>query len=139
MLDDWLMLALYGLATMRGAILISSDEITRGIREQIYYLSPPANDASKDWWYQDMVLAGKGNKRPRSAKRGIGYLYTHKGHLARRVGLLGSLISCASCTGVWVALGFYAANHYYPDVASAVAAVLALAMFPHYATKKGWS
>lgn len=129
-MNDITTLVILGLGTARLAALVSLDDITAGLRNLIWYWSPPEDDERLGRFYQSMRRATKAERKARQLSvRGMPwYDYWYVGSIeGRKVGFIGSLIACPLCSSVWIAAANYASFLLWPDAILHINLFLAVA------------
>jgi len=86
---EFLQYAILALAAARITLLLTHDDITAGLRDAMFWISPPKNEPRIGHYYQNA--------------RRIGFFkYERVDFAARKPGFWGQVLSCADCSGVWV-------------------------------------
>ena len=102
-----LQLLIIGLGTARITGLITRDSITHPIRDIIFTLWPPENNARLGWTYQNFYRATKDEmKHQRWMLAGEHWprdRYLEGDYEERPPTFIGELISCPYCISVWIA------------------------------------
>jgi hypothetical protein len=102
-------LIILGIGTARITALLAKDKIFHGLREFIFYRSPPEDNDMLGYYYQAYHKVSKEEAAkkhsPWHSKR---YIWNKDGDV-RKEGFFGALFSCTRCLSVWVALFNYLA------------------------------
>lgn len=125
-MDKWLQIVIICLGAARLNILITRDSIMEPIRDKIFHLSPPENDERKGWYFQ--------NYRVKWGRLVDG---TVSSTPVRAPGIIGEIVSCPDCCGVWVALSVVSAWWLAPVVTLHIATVLTVALAASWIARKG--
>ena len=113
---DWLDLLILALAISRVTRLVVHDTITEPLRNRIWRRFP-----GSDTQFGDSEVEVNGTD---TFGRKVGYLKSSKNDVVWVSGawyavspkFLGNVISCHWCSGLWLAIGGWAAWWFYPDI-----------------------
>lgn len=132
---------LAALAIARLTTLIVHDTILDRLRHEVFLLSPPPDDLDRGFLYQQWSRVPFRHRRPfrrSTGQSGVSGTFTiRRGVPPRRTGVIGTLLSCDRCVGLWVTLGVLGGYVAFPVAAFYIVAVLGLAQAAIIATRAG--
>jgi hypothetical protein len=101
MIEDIILLLITGFAAARLTLIMIVDDIFEPVRHRLFMFSPPYNNETLGWTYQNWHKTKDINS---NVIRKIGFTtFRLEPTILRRAGFFGRLFSCVDCLGVWVA------------------------------------
>lgn len=132
-MNEFLVAAILALGIARLTLVIVRDDIFQPIRHLVFLSSPPENDVSRGYYYQNYILSTKEERSNKRIQLTVGTniferRWTHTDRVNRKEGWWGQVFSCPDCAGVYVSTATLLGYYYLSTATLYVMMVLAASM-----------
>lgn len=111
MIELFIAMLIVGLGAARLTLIFTSDVIMESLRDKLFLLSPPEDNADLGRNYQ---MFSRVNTPNGPSRKVLWMKYEFSPHTYRKAGFFGSLFSCPDCLGVWIGFMSVALVYYIP-------------------------